>query len=106
MRHIHHQKPIIAHCLQRRNPLAHAVHQNFSAASGNRAQSGGFEIGYDFFQRLAEDLAEMNELAWTEPMTVHLRELRFDMRKQVDVPLFRELGMVPALHHNLSSTER
>src|SRR2546430_10002776 len=42
---------------------------------------------------------------WAESMNVHLRELAFDVGQQIQVPLLRELGMVPALHQDLGSAK-
>ena len=61
MADIHDLEPVIAHGFQRRNALAHTVHENFAAAAGNGAETGGFEIADDFFERLVEDFAEMKQ---------------------------------------------
>src|ERR1700690_2398372 len=101
---IHYFQPIVAHGLERRNSLAHAVDQDLSAAARDRPESRCFEIRNDFFQRFAKHFSEMNELAWTEPVNIDLREPRFDVRQKVQVPLLSELGMMTALHQNLRST--
>ena len=106
MRHIHDFEPVVAHRLERRNFLAHAVHENFPAAAGNRAQPGLHEIADDFLQRLVEHFAEMDELARAEPVDVDLRKLRFDVREQIEIPLLRQLRMMPALHQNLRAAQR
>ena len=80
MRHIHDLEPVIAHGFERRDALANAINQDFAAATRNRAQPGGFEIGDDRLKRLVEDFAEMDEFARTESVNVDLRELAFEMR--------------------------
>ena len=44
VRHVHDFEPVVAHRLERRDALAHAVHQDFPAAAGDRAQAGRLEI--------------------------------------------------------------
>ena len=77
MRHVHDFEPVVAHRLERRDALAHAVHENFPAAAGNRAEAGRLEIADDFFQRLVEHFAEMDELARAEAVDVEAREICF-----------------------------
>src|SRR4051794_32051913 len=48
----------------------------------------------------------MNELAGTEPVNVNGWKLPFDVGKQIQVPLQRQLRMVPALHQDLGAAER
>ena len=70
MRHVHDFEPVVAHRLERCDALPHAVHENFSAAAGNRAKPGFHKIADDGFQRLVEHFSEMDELAWTETVNV------------------------------------
>ena len=39
-------------------------------------------------------------------MHVEARELRLDVREQIQIPLLRQLRMMPALHENLAAAER
>ena len=105
VRNVHDLQPVAAHGLERGDALADAVHQYFPAATGNRAQPGLGKIRNDGFQRFVENLAEMNKLARAEPVDVHLWPLGLDVGKQVQIPLLRELGMVPALHQNLRASQ-
>src|SRR5438093_390892 len=105
MRHIHHFKPIIAHGFEWRNPLANAIYKNFPAASRNRAKPRRFEIGNDLFERLIKYLAKMDELARAETVNVDCRESRFDVAKQIQIPLLGELWMMAALHQDLRAAE-
>ena len=106
VRDIHHGEPVVAHGLERRDAFAHAIDENFAAATGDRAKARGVKIGDDFFKRFVEDIAEVNELARAEAVNVHLRKLRFDVREQVEVPLLGKFRMMPALHENLRAAER
>ncbi len=45
-------------------------------------------------------------LARTETVNIDLRKLRFDVRQQIQIPLLRQLGMMPALHENLRPAQR
>src|SRR6185436_2437416 len=47
----------------------------------------------------------MNEFARAESVDIDLRILPFDMREQIQIPLHRKFGMMPALHQNLSAAE-
>src|SRR5216683_2528501 len=54
---------------------------------------------------VAEDFTEMNELAWTKAVDIDLREFAFDVRQQIEIPLFGEFRMVAALHQNLGAAQ-
>src|SRR6266404_3429704 len=103
---VQHFQPIIAHGFERRNPLAHTVHEYFPAAAWNRSESSGFEIGNSLLQRFVKDFPKVDKLAGTEPVNVHLGEAGFDVRKQIEVPLLCQFRMMPALHQNLCAAER
>ena len=48
----------------------------------------------------------MNELARTETVDIKTGKFIFDVRQNVEIPLLRELGMMPALHQHLRAAER
>ena len=48
----------------------------------------------------------MHELTRAESVNVDLRKFRFDVRKQIEIPLHRKFRMMPALHQNLRAAER
>src|SRR2546425_1898287 len=98
MCHVHHAQPFIAHRLERSNPVAHAIHQDFAAAAGNRAKPRLHEIADDLLDWFVEKLLECDELAWTEAMNVDLRKLAFDVREQIEIPPLAQLWVMPALH--------
>jgi len=106
MRHVHDFEPVVAHRLERRDALTHAIHQDFAAAAGNRTESGRLEIADDGFQRFVEHFAEMHEFARTETVDVEIGEFVFDVRQQIQIPLLGQLRMVPALHQHLRAAER
>src|ERR1035437_443900 len=101
MRDVHDRQPVIAHCLEGRNALAHAVHQDLAAAARNGPQARSLEIPDDLLQRLLKDLAEVDELARTEAVDVDLLELALHVCEQVQIPLLGKLRMMPALQQNL-----
>src|SRR3989442_1846884 len=105
MRHINDAEPIVDSRFQRRDGLADAVHEDFATSPRDRPKASLRELREDLFQWQSENLTEMNELARTESMDVDLRELAFDVRKQVEIPLQRQLGMVASLHKNLRAAE-
>ena len=47
----------------------------------------------------------MNSLR-AEPVDVDLRKFAFDVREQIEIPLLRQLRMMPALHQNLRAAQR
>src|ERR1035437_10102832 len=101
MRNVHDLQPIIAHRFERRNTLAHAVHQDFAATARNGSQASRLEIPDDLLQRFLKDLAEVDELARTEAVNVDLLELALHVCEQVQIPLLGKLRMMPALQQNL-----
>src|SRR6476660_1888022 len=105
MRDIHHAQPIVTHCFQWRNSLAHAVNEDFAATTRNRPKASLRELRDDLFQRQSEHFPKMDELARTKSVNIDLWELTFDVRKQVEIPLQRQLGMMPALHQDLRAAK-
>ena len=97
----HDFQPVIAHGLERRNLLAYAVDENFAAAAGYGTESGHGKVAHQVFERFIKDIAEMHKLARAETVHVDGRKFFADVCEQVEVPLFAERGMMPALHENL-----
>jgi len=86
--------------------LTHAIHQDFAAAAGNRAEASLYKITDNGFQRFIEDVAEMDELTWAETVYVKSGKFIFNMREQIQIPLLRQLRMMAALHQHLRAAER
>src|SRR5205085_3120360 len=91
---------------QRRNSIANAVYQDFSAAAGNRTEPGLLEPRNHLAQRHSEQLREMLQLRRTEPVNVDVRIFFADVPEQIQIPLERQLRMVPALHQDLNPAGR
>src|SRR5882724_1493556 len=106
MSNIHDAEPIITHRFQWRNALADAVDEDFAATPRNRTKAGLRELRDNLSQWQSEDFAEMNELARTKSVNIDLRELGFNVRKQVQIPLQGQLWMMPALHQDLGAAKR
>ena len=106
VRDVHDLQPVVAHRFERRDALAHAVHQDLAAAAGDRPQARRLEIADDLLQRLLKHLAEVDELARAEAVDVDLRELALHVREQVQIPLLGELGVMAALQQNLRPAQR
>src|SRR5208282_2022332 len=47
-----------------------------------------------------------NEFTRAEAVNVDLREPAFDVREQIEIPLLRQLRVMPALHQNLRAAQR
>src|SRR5258706_2877416 len=103
---IHDFEPVAAHCFERGNSLTNPIDQDFATSARDGTEAGGFEVGDNFVERLVEDFAEMNELARTKAVDIDLRKFRFYVGEQIQIPLFGEVGMVAALHQNLSAAQR
>ena len=106
MRDLHHLEPFIAIDFERRDFLAHAIDQDFAAATGNRAKSGAFEALYHFAHGHMKNLAKMLKLRRTESVDVNVRIFFANMPQQFDVPIERQFRMMAALHQNLDATGR
>src|SRR5215470_5291356 len=97
VRHLHYLQPFVAVDFQRRNSLPHAVHQNFTAAAWDRTKSSVFEFGNHFPQRHPESFREMLKLGRTESVDIDVRIFVSDVMEEIDIPLERQLRMMPAL---------
>jgi hypothetical protein len=105
VRHVHHAHPFGRHSLQRSDALANPIHENLPAAPRQRTQSGPGKVPHDLFDRLVKEFLEGEQLARAESMDVDLREAAANVGQQIQVPLFGQLGMMPALHQNLRAPE-
>ena len=103
---VHHAHPLRRIRLERGDAIAHAIHKDFPAATRHTAQTRRRKDAQDFLHRLVEKLRERHELARAEAMHVEAGELGLDVCEQIEIPLLRQLRMMPALHENLVATER
>src|SRR5205809_6607126 len=86
VRDLHHFQPLIAVNFQRRNLLAHAINQNFAAATWNGAQPRVFESGDHFTHGHPESFRNVLELRRTQSVESDVRLFRRDMPQQTDMP--------------------
>ena len=105
MRYVHHPQPFITHGLERCDALTHAVHQDFSPAAGDGSQTCFLELSQQILHGQIKHLLKMNELARAEGMDVDLRELFFDVREHVQIPVQGQRRVVSTLHQDLVSPQ-
>ena len=74
MRRVHHTEPIVGHGFQRRNPIAHLVHEDLPATTGDGTKPGLGKIPDHGFDGFIEEFGEGHELAGAERVDVHGRE--------------------------------
>lgn len=103
---VHYAHPLGGVRLQRCDAVAHAVHEDFPAATWNGAKPGGDKVPEDLLNRLVEELGEGDHFAGAEAMDVEAGEFFADVRQQVEIPLFGQLGVMPTLHEDLVAAQR
>lgn len=106
MRGVHHAHPLRGVRLQRCDAVAHAVHEDFPAATGHGAKPSGDEVFQDLLDGFVEELGEGDHLAGAKTVDVEAGELVANVREQIKIPLLRELGVVAALHEDLVTAQR
>src|ERR1041385_3483090 len=97
VRCLHHVEPLLAGAFERRDAVAHLVHEYFAATARYRPQPGMLELPDDFGHRHFEYFREMTKLWWREAVDVHLRKVGADVMQQVEIVIDAQLRMVPAL---------
>ena len=102
----HDFQPVIAHGLERRNFLAHAIDEDFATSAGDGAEASRRKVAHQVFQRFIKDITEMHKLTWAEAMHVDGREFFPNVREQIEVPLFAERGVMSTLHEDLRAAKR
>src|SRR5262245_22871197 len=73
MSHLHDLQPLVAVDFYWRNPVPHLVHEDFAAATRNRAEPGCLKFRDHFSQRHLECFDEMLKLRWTESVNIDVR---------------------------------
>ena len=61
VRDLHHFEPLVALAFERRDSVAHAIHQNLAAAAGDRAEPGFLELRDHFPQWHPEHFGKVIE---------------------------------------------
>ena len=105
VRQLHDLEPAIGAGLFRSDDVADALNEDLSPATRNRIESRFAQLADDVNCVQAEQLGEEINFTRTEPVNVD-RVITLDVPHQVEVPLKRDIGVVPALNQDLHSAKR
>ena len=83
-----------------RDQIAHALDEDLAAAAGDRVEPGLHQLADDVARVHAERLGEEVDFARAEAVDVD-RMVLLDVAQQIEIPLERDVRVVPALHENL-----
>ena len=85
--------------------VAHALDEDLAAAARDRVEARLLQLANDVARVHAEQLREEVDFARAEAVDVD-RVVALDVPQQVEVPLERDVRIVPALHEDLHAAER
>ncbi len=98
-------QPLVGLRLLAGDPLAHLVHQNLPAPTRDAVEPRLTELADDLRHRQAEPLGKEHDLGRREPVDVD-RMVALDVAHEIQIPLERDVGVVPPLHEDLDAAER
>ncbi len=85
--------------------LADFIHQNFAAPARDAVESRLAELPHNFGDGQSETLAEEHDFGGRKAVDVN-RVMPLDVAHQLEVPLERNVRIVPALEQNLNAADR
>src|SRR5207244_13103930 len=88
-----------------RDEVANALHEDLTAAAGDRVQAGCHQLANHVARVHAKRLGEEIDLAWGEAVDVD-GMVRLDVPEQVEIPLEWDVWVVAALHQDLDGVDR
>ena len=100
-----HAEPLFGLRLLLGDPLADLVHQDLAAAARNAVEPRRVQLADHVGHRQPEPLAEEDDLGRREAMDVD-RVIALDVAHQVEIPLERDVRVVPALEQDLDAADR
>src|SRR6266568_4631752 len=98
-------KPPVRACLLPRHAVADVLDEDLPAPAGDGVEPGRHELPDHLFDRHPEAAREEIHLRRGEAVDVD-RMVALDVPHQVQVPLERDVGVVPPLHQDLYTAER
>ena len=104
VRELHDLEPAIGSCFLGGDDVAHALNEDLSAPARNRIEARAAKLANDLDRIHTEQLREEIDLARTEAVDVD-RMIALDVLHQIQVPLERDIGVVPALNQDLDSAK-
>src|SRR4029077_12621692 len=104
MRGLHYFEPPVGAGFLLRDAIADLLDEDFAAPTRDRIEARGHELVDHLFDRHAEASREEIDLGRREPVDVN-RVVPLDVAHQVEVPLERDIGVVPALDEDLHSAD-
>ena len=105
VRDLHDFEPAIGSRLLARDLIAHTLHQDLAAAARNRIESGRHQGLDDRFDRHAEAAREEIDFRRRKAVDVN-GMMALDVAEQIEIPLERDVRVVPALHQDLHAADR
>src|SRR5689334_12083012 len=100
MRGLHHLEPAVGAGFLLRDAIADLLDEDFTAPTRDRIEACRRELADHLFDRHPEASREEIDLGGREPVDVD-RVVPLDVAHQVEVPLERDVGVVPALDEDL-----
>ena len=105
MRELHDLEPAIGTSLLGCHDVTDTLHEDFAAAAGNRIEARGLELADHVARVHAEARREEVDFARREAVNVN-RMMLLDIAHQIQIPLERDIRIVPALNQDLHATKR
>ena len=106
MRDLHDLEPAVGAGLLRRDDVAHALHEDLAAAAGDRVESRLPQLADDVSTAsMRNSFAKKSTSLGLNPW-MWIGWLRLDVAQQVEVPLERDVRVVPALDEDLDAAQR
>jgi hypothetical protein len=100
-----HSEPLLGLGLLPGDALPHFVHQDFAAPARNAVQSGAAELADHRRHRESKPLAKEDDLGRGKSVNVD-RVVSLDVPHQIEIPLERDIRIVPALEQDLDASDR
>src|SRR6202521_2901342 len=105
VRELHNLEPPVSAGFLGRDDVSNALHENLSPSAWDRVEARLPQLSNHFDRIHPEQLGEEIDLARTEPVNVD-RVIALDVAHQIEVPLERDVGIVPALDQYLNPAKR
>src|SRR5258708_23168224 len=105
VRNLHDVEPAIGTRLLLRNLIAHALHENLATATRDRVEPRLLKLADDVPRVHAIQPGPEVHLAGAEAVHVN-GVVPLDVAQQIQIPLERDVRIVPALHQDLYAAER
>ncbi len=106
MSDIHYSHPFSRVGFEWRNLFPHPINKDFTAATGQRAQTRGSELSEERFHGFVKHFLEMDKLTGTKAVDVETGEFLAHMMQKIQIPLLGQFGVMAPLHQDLRTAQR